>query len=91
MLDYLKVSYGICGLLMIIAYIPTLIQMLKTEENDSSLFGWMIWWISSIVSVLYAGFVVQDHLFMYVQIGHLIGTSSIVTIQVRKKHFVKSS
>lgn len=69
----------------IAAYIPTIMKMLKESESDSSIPGWIIWFTSSILGVLYAGIVLEAMPLLFLNLGHLFGTGTILTIQISKR------
>ncbi|HET8685889.1 MAG TPA: hypothetical protein VFM18_04410 [Methanosarcina sp.] len=86
MIDELKIAYTIAGILSVGSYVPQIWTMMKkSNENDSSLISWFIWWSTSIVGVAYARYVTKDLLFTMTSVGHLIGTSTILLIQLYKR------
>lgn len=86
MIDELKFAYLLTGFLSVGSYLPTIWTMWKkSNENDSSLISWFLWWGSSIVASLYAHVVVKDILFFSISVGHLFGTTTILAIQLYKR------
>ena len=85
MIAFLTVLYAIASIVVIIGYIPNIAKMIKERKSDTSLFGWFVWWSTSIVSVLYFGFVSFDVLALIVQFGHFFGISAVIGIQLYKR------
>lgn len=87
MIELLKLMYAASGVIMVAAYIPNIIEMLKIDESESSILTWFIWYLSSCVAILYGWFVLHDVIFTMISCGHFLGTGVSCAIQVRKKFF----
>lgn len=85
MIEFLKILYLGFGLFMIVAYVPNIIKMLNTDKSDSSVFTWIIWFVSSCIAILYGIFVLHDRIFTILSVGHFLGTGISSAIQIRKK------
>ncbi|HET8687088.1 MAG TPA: hypothetical protein VFM18_10545 [Methanosarcina sp.] len=78
--------YAVMGFVSILTYIPTIYVMYNViDESDSSIFSWVLWWLSSIAGVLYGSVVTKDFTFTMISLGHFLGTSVIILIQLYKR------
>lgn len=85
MLELLQTVYFAFGLITVAAYIPNIIQMLKTDHTESSLVSWIIWWLSSCTSIMYGIFILHDRMFTIISAGHFCGTLTVIIIQILKR------
>lgn len=90
MIDLILYAYLAMSFITVGAYIPTIIKMKSTESTDSSVVGWLIWFSSSAIGVLYAGLVIDALPLLVLNFGHLLGTGFILLIQIRKKNEMKT-
>lgn len=80
--------YVIMSICSVASYIKMIRKMIeKSDQSDSSILSWFIWWLSSVSGVLYSGFVVNDMMFLFTSLGHLLGTSIILVLQFRKQGY----
>ena len=73
------------GFIVLIGYVPNVVTMLKSKESDTNIFGWALWTLCSLISILYFGIVKHNGIAAAIQAGHLIGCATILTIQLTKK------
>lgn len=83
--DAILLMYSVMGFVTIGAYPFSIRKMLQEEGGDSHIGSWAIWFLSSVIGCLYAAYVVGDLPLTLLNSGHLLGTGSILLIQIRKK------
>jgi hypothetical protein len=78
----LAVAYGSVGIIGIVAYWPTVKDLIrkKPSANTSSYFIWMA---TSLITLLYSLFVVHDLLFQLVSGAYLIANGTIFLLRLR--------
>lgn len=78
--------YSFVGITNIIAYIPQILSLIKSECVDGhSLKTWGIWTVSTFITFAYALLVTHDILFQLVAFSSFLGTSSITGLILYKK------
>ncbi len=80
----LAVTYGSVGVIGIIAYWPT-IKDLIDKKPSANLFSYFIWVATNLVTFLYSLFIVDDLLFQMVSGAYLVVNASVFFLRLRIK------
>jgi len=61
-----NILLSIVSICAIISYLPQVVKLLKTKKSDElSIGSWVLWVISSVACVLYAGLCNQDPMLIF--------------------------
>ncbi len=87
MIDLISGLYLLNAAIVIVAYVPQIIKLkaIKEKPKNFSLPSWTLWTYTSIVAFLYAVFVIQDTILIFVNALALLSVS-LVFIIVLYKH-----
>ena len=84
--------YSTVGLVVLLGYMPQIIKLMRTTTDcrDISLYAWMIWNYTAIVSLLYSVFILPDIKFMMVNGVNVLCITIIIALTAYKRWHYKS-
>jgi hypothetical protein len=65
LINLLKILYGISGVITFIGFIPTIQDLIK-KKPSANLATYLVWTSTTLISSLYAVFIVKDLMFVTV-------------------------
>jgi len=86
-MDIIILLYASVAGVSLVAYIPQIIRIILTKSSchDIALTSWLIWNYTAIVTLLYAIFVIDDGVFMFVSAINLTGINMVIILTVYKR------
>lgn len=75
-------TYALMGLLGLIAYVPTILDLWRNKSGINP-FSYGMWWLTSAVAALYLGFVVGNVTMLGVYSLHVVACSLVLSFNWR--------
>ena len=89
----IKSLYAVNGFVAVLLYLPQIISAIKNKERALSLslltFGG--WSVGSLITALYAWYLVEDKMFTAISVGNMAGSGVLVAIILFSRFSVRSA
>jgi len=83
LLESLSIAYTFAGLICCLAYLPTIKDLYYHKKNTVNTTTYLLWTITSLISLLYSLFILKDLNFMLISIFNFILCFLILILSMR--------
>jgi hypothetical protein len=85
MLQVLVAAYGLVGLIGLSAYWPTIKDLYRHKKPSANITSFVLWTVTSIISFLYATFVLKDVLVQSITGLNFVACATVVVLSIGLK------
>ena len=77
--------YLVMMMLMIAAYVPTLVDIIIYKKNNANMMSYILWGFGNALACYYSYFVVKDGMLQIISMIHLIACVSVMGFVYKNK------
>ena len=82
----LSIAYGLVGVLGIVAYWPTIVDLYRHKKLSANVMSFILWTFSEGIAFMYSLFVLDDMLFRFVSGLHFLACLIILILSYNLKN-----
>lgn len=84
LLEGLTISYAFAGIICCLAYFPTIRDLYFRKKASANTTTYILWTITSLITLLYSFFILNDALFMIISVSNFVLCTLISYLSIAK-------